>query len=101
MSLAPSRGFSRRFLGAAAARHRRPPREGLVYQSVLFPLVLVESAPALPAQAAGEDHLLQERRRREALLAVLLEHDVGDVVGGVQADEVEEGEGAHRVAAAE
>ena len=49
----------------------------------------------------GQHHPLEQRRRREARLAELVEHDVGDGVRGVEADEVEQRERPHRVAAAE
>src|SRR6185295_255281 len=91
-------GCSRSFEGAR--REKQPARAPAVPGSlrrepaggssvVGLPLrVVVEAAPALLAQAAGLDHLLEERRRGEALLSVFVEHDVGDVVGRVEADEI-------------
>ena len=61
----------------------------------------VKPLPPLLPQVPGQDHALQQRRRREARLAELVEQDVGDEIGGVEADEVQQGERAHRVAAAE
>src|SRR5215213_4352644 len=63
--------------------------------------VVVEASAGLAAVESGLDHALEERRRGEASLAELVEHDLGDVVGRVEPDEVEERERPHRVAAAE
>src|SRR5213078_47586 len=63
--------------------------------------IVVEALAALPAVHAGQHHALEERRRGVALLAVLGEHDLGDLVGRIQPDEVEEGERPHGIAAAE
>ncbi len=51
--------------------------------------VLIESLARLLPQASGQDHPLQQGWRRVGGLAVLLEHDVGDVVRRVEADEVQ------------
>src|SRR5262245_52676454 len=48
--------------------------------------ILVESFSALPSQPSRQHHAFQQRRRGVRGLAELLEHDVGDVVGGVEAD---------------
>src|SRR5438132_7113780 len=64
-------------------------------------LIRVKPASALPPVPPGQHHLAQQRRGGEALLAVLLEHHLTDVVRGVEADEVEQREGTHGVAAAE
>src|SRR5438067_11039965 len=61
--------------------------------------VVVEAAARLAPVESGLDHSLEERRRGEAALAELVEHDLGDVVGRVESDEVEERERPHRVAA--
>ena len=50
---------------------------------------------------AGRHHPAEQRRRGEARLPVLVEHDLGDAHRRVQPDEVEQRERAHRVAAAE
>src|SRR5690606_6114227 len=55
----------------------------------------------LSPEVAELHHALQQRRRCEAGLAVFLEHDLGDAVERVDADEVAEGERPHRVAGAE
>src|SRR2546425_6670580 len=63
--------------------------------------VVVEALAALAAVQAGEDHAFEERGRRVAALAVLGEHDLGDLVGRVEPHEVEQRERAHWVAAPE
>ena len=62
--------------------------------------VVVEALAALAAVEPRLDHPLQQRRRREALLAELVEHDVRDVVGRVEPHEVQQRERPHRMAAA-
>ena len=64
-------------------------------------LVGVEAAARLATQQAGGDVLLEDRRRRVQAVAALLVHRVEDLVGGVEADQVEQRQRAHRVAAAE
>src|SRR5262249_56645333 len=61
--------------------------------------VSVEAFPGLPTQLSGHDHALEQRWRRVARFAVLVEHDLGDVHRRVEAHEVEEHERAHRIAA--
>ena len=61
----------------------------------------VEAPAALAAQQAGGDHLLEQRRRGVQAVARLVVHGVQDLVGGVQADEVHQRQGPHRVAAAQ
>src|SRR5205085_11497990 len=63
--------------------------------------VVIEAAPCLAPVETGEDHTIEERRRGEAALAEFCEHDLGDVVGCVEADEIKERQRSHRVAAAE
>src|SRR5258708_18302456 len=63
--------------------------------------VIVKALPRFPAMHAREDHALEQRRRRVPGLAVLLEHDLGDVVRRVEADEIEQRERTHWIAAAE
>src|SRR5258705_12922394 len=63
--------------------------------------VIVKALPRFPAMHAREDHALEQRRRRVPGLAVLLEHDLGDVVRRVEANEIEQRERAHWIAAAE
>src|ERR1051325_158425 len=62
---------------------------------------VVEAAARLPAVPARDHHALQERRGREARLLELVEHDLADVVRGVEADVVGEEQRPHRIAAAE
>ena len=64
-------------------------------------LVGVEAAARLAAEQSGGHHLLEDRRRRVQPVAALLVHRVEDLVGRVEADQVEQRERAHRVAAAE
>src|SRR5260370_30484466 len=52
--------------------------------------IVVEALAALPAIHSRQNHPLEERRRRVALLAVLGEPDLGDLVGRIQAVEVEQ-----------
>src|SRR6187397_2375991 len=63
--------------------------------------VRIEPAAGFAAVIAGQHHTFQERRRRVRRLAELLEHDVRDEVGGVEADEIEQRERAHRIAASQ
>src|SRR5882672_7839105 len=63
--------------------------------------VFVEAAARFSPHVPREHHPFQERRRGELGLAELLEHDVGDVVGRVKADEVEQRQRPHGVAAAQ
>src|SRR6266568_7219745 len=63
--------------------------------------IVVEALAALPAIHPGEDHTLEEGRRGVALLSVFREHDLGNLVGRIQADEVEQGERPHWITAAE
>ena len=64
-------------------------------------LVGVEAAAGLAAEQPGGDHLLEDRGRRVQAVAALLVHRVEDLVRRVEADQVEQRERAHRVAAAE
>src|SRR5580704_7291084 len=63
--------------------------------------IVVESLAALAAVASGEHHALEQRRRRHDWILELVEHDLGNVIRGVEADEVEEFERTHRVPATE
>src|SRR6266545_364719 len=90
----PSRISTRRFWSLMVlyqARHR--PRRLL--------RIIVEPAAGLAAVEPGLHHALEERGRGEALLTELVEHDVGDRVGGVQPHEVEQGQRAHGMPAAQ
>src|SRR5450830_9478 len=71
------------------------------FLSIAFFVVAVEAPPGLAAELAGEHHLLHKRRRRETFLAILVEHDLADVVGRVDPDEIEQRERTHRMGAAE
>src|SRR2546427_12376226 len=51
--------------------------------------VVVEALAALAAVQAGEDHAFEEPGQRGAVLAVFGAHDLGDLVGRVEALEVE------------
>src|SRR3954453_3399741 len=62
--------------------------------------VIVEPAPRLPPEVPGLDHLLERVRRGEALLAVGVDHYVGDRPQRVESDEVRKRERPHRVAGA-
>ena len=64
-------------------------------------LVGVEAAAGLAAEHPGGDHLLEDRRRRVQPVAALAVHRLEDLVRRVEADQVEQRERAHRVAAAE
>src|SRR5947199_600949 len=63
--------------------------------------IVVEALAALPASHPGQDHSFEERRWGVTLLAVLGEHDLGDLVGRIQPDEVEQSERPHWIAAPE
>src|ERR1051326_6686553 len=62
--------------------------------------VVVKSAACLLAVMARQNQALQQRGRRESLLAEFVEHDIGDVIGRLQTDEIQKGERSHWVAAA-
>src|SRR5947208_3731731 len=61
------------------------------------PLVLVEPAARLPAEIPGGDHALEQRGGRIQRILELLVQDLGHVQSGVQPDQVEERERAHRM----
>ena len=63
-------------------------------------LVAVEAAAGLAPEHAGGDHLLEDRRRGVQAVAALAVHRLEDLVGGVEADQVEQRQRTHRVAAA-
>src|SRR5215472_16527578 len=63
--------------------------------------IVIKAATGFSAVPAGEDYALEQRRRGETLFLELVEHDLGDVIGSVQADEIEERERAHWIGAAE
>src|SRR5438552_10390658 len=63
--------------------------------------VRVEAAAGFAAELAGHHHSLEQRRRRVAGFAEFLEHHFGDVQRSVEADQIEQGERSHRIAAAE
>ncbi len=64
-------------------------------------LVGVEAAAGLAAEHARGDQLLEDRGGRVQAVAALLVHRVEDLVRRVEADQVEQRQRAHRVAAAE
>src|SRR4051812_26732265 len=82
---------------APMLRSRLHPLNAWVYRLGLFARVVVEPAPRLAPVVARRHHLPQRGRRREALLPVLVEHDVADRLEGVEAHEVTQRERAHRV----
>ena len=61
----------------------------------------VEAVARLPAQQPRRHHLLEDRRRRVQPVAALLVHRVEDLVRRVEADQVEQRQRTHGVAAAE
>jgi hypothetical protein len=61
----------------------------------------VEAAAGLAAEQTGGDVLLEDRRGGVSVVARLRVHRLEDLVGRVQADEVEQGQRTHRVAGAE
>ena len=89
----------------ADGRAPSPPAIGVCASSTttgrVRALVGVEAAAGLAAEQAGGDHLLEDRRRRVQPVAALLVHRVEDLVRRVEADQVEQRQRAHRVAAAE
>src|SRR5688572_12243589 len=70
-----------------------------MYSSALR--VIIEPSAALFPQPPGQHHALQQRRRREPRLAILLEHDVRDVIRRVEPDVIKQRERSHRIAGAE
>ena len=85
--------------GQGVQEHRGEKTQG--NQEIATESVLIEAFSALPAQFPREHHALEERRRGEHRVLVLVEHDVRDVVRRVEADEIEQRQRPHRVAAAE
>src|SRR5688500_19737034 len=59
--------------------------------------VIVKAAAGFPAEHPRRHHSLEKGRWRIALLAVLVEHDLRDLVGRVEPDKIEKGEGSHRM----
>ena len=87
---------------AAAAGASRLGRLGVGHDDrAVGSFVGVEAATGLAAEEAGGDQLLEDRRRRVEPVAALLVHRVEDLVRRVEADQVEQRQRAHRVAAAE
>src|SRR5712691_862517 len=78
----------------------RPPASPLPWLALL-PAVVIEPLAGLPTELPGHHHSLEQRRRGVAGFPVLVEHDLRHVHGGIEAHQVEQGERAHRVAAAE
>src|SRR5687768_18596808 len=64
-------------------------------------VVRVEALAGFASELSGHHHPLEQRRRRVARLAELLEHYFRHVHGRVEADEVEQRERSHGIAAAE
>src|SRR5262249_13647479 len=61
---------------------------------------IVEALTRLLTIPSGKDEPAQQCRRGEAALLELVEHHMRDVVGGIEADEVEQRERTHGIAAA-
>src|SRR6202140_1529823 len=61
---------------------------------------VVEAASRFAAVPAGEDHAFKQRRRGEAALAEFVEHDIRNVIGGVETHEIEQRERTHGMPAA-
>src|SRR5262245_9000394 len=92
----PSRASTRRWSKVISGPSHQPgqrPRRLLA--------VVVEALAGLAAEQAGLHHALEERRRREAFLPELVEHDVRNVVGRVVADEIQERQRPHWMTTAE
>src|SRR6266536_1843665 len=62
--------------------------------------VRVEALAALAAQLAGDDHALEEGWRRVLGLVELFQQHQGDVIDGVQSDEIREHQRPHGQTAA-
>src|SRR5436190_20431702 len=56
----------------------------------LFPGVVVKTLAGFTPVVSGRDHLAQGGRGGETALPVLVEHDVGDRLGRIQPDEVQQ-----------
>src|SRR5262245_49674099 len=52
--------------------------------------IVVEAAPALPSVMSRQHHALEQRRGSEMRQLELVEHDVRDVVRGIEPHEVEQ-----------
>src|SRR5881628_3196041 len=61
--------------------------------------VVVESLAGLPAVETGQHHPFHQGWRREPLFAKFIEHDVGNVIRGVDPDQIQKGKRSHRMAA--
>src|SRR5436309_8468509 len=68
---------------------------------LLTGLIVVEAATGLAPEIACRDHLPQQGRGGKPRVFELVEQDIGNVQRGVQADEVQQREWAHRVTGAE
>src|SRR5689334_4150933 len=71
-----------------------------VHRDGLIARVIVEPAARLPPEISGVDLLPQTLRRREALIAVVIDHHVRDRGQRVETHEVREGDRPHRMAGA-
>src|SRR5215472_8017769 len=92
-SLVPEMPFTK--LRASGFKERRRPwpcgRSLKLHGSWLLRIgVIVKSASRLSSMPSREDHALQQGRRGEALLLEFVEHDLGDVIGGVQPHKIQQ-----------
>src|SRR5690349_10139043 len=97
----PARPPTHSAIGVRAPFKMTTDSREVMFRPFLLGGVVVEAAARLPAEVAGKDHALQERRGREARLPELLAQDVRGGIGGIEADEVEEVERPERIAAGE
>src|SRR5579872_451714 len=63
--------------------------------------IIVEALSALAAEAAGEHHAFEQRGRRHHRILEFVKHDLRDVIRRVEADEIEQLQRPHRVAASQ
>src|SRR5688572_21469087 len=63
--------------------------------------IVIESTPRLAPVQTRQHHALQQWWRCEALLAEFIKHDLGDVIGCIQANKVTESERTHRITQAQ
>src|SRR5581483_9429168 len=89
------------YTARAGRSSRKIPRNSEDGRSGRINGIVVEPAPRLPTKPSRQHHATEQRRRRKSGLAILVEHDLGDSTGRVDAHEIEERQRAHRVPSAE